>query len=65
MIENSLLRKLLEFGWWRQNRDLGISRVADCLQMEGVKGYFDHEDIPGVNKWGPSFTTRRSLLQRL
>ena len=35
-----------------RNHKLGISKVADCLQMEGVKGYFDHEDIPGVNKWG-------------
>lgn len=21
--------------------------------MEGVKGYLDHEDVPGENKWGP------------
>ena len=20
--------------------------------MEGVKGYFDHEDVPGENEWG-------------
>lgn len=27
---------------------------ADLLapQMEGVHGYFDHEDIPGENNWG-------------
>lgn len=25
----------------------------DVVQMEGVRGYFDHEDVPGENEFGP------------
>ena len=26
--------------------------MIPILQMEGVKGYFDHEDVPGENEFG-------------
>jgi len=26
--------------------------MSSSLQMEGVMGYYDHEDIPGENEWG-------------
>lgn len=30
-----------------------LTLIPRASQIEGVKGYYDHEDIPGSNRWGP------------